>query len=132
LKKEISYIRTKDIMNNYILSIQDLNSVDLLEYKLKKISKKLYNLRLKRNDICHYIIKEGEYADTEELINYKKFVLYKYLINIDEKVKILLEKKICKGIIEELTSYLETVIDFNNNFNTITDEEKEDVENWWI
>ena len=85
-----------------VIGIQDINDDERLETKLEpKIAQQLKEMREGRNIGCHYILKN----DTEEIKNYKKYILYIKLSTMSNMVKNIFNRK-NKNLIDNLLPHL--------------------------
>ena len=126
LKNEIIKLENKFNKSKYIMALQDLNSYDKLESKLKYPScNYLKKLRLSRNNNCHYMYDN----DSDDVIHKKKYYLLHQLNNIPKDIKDNINNIYGKcNLIENIIIYLEETTNVNSE---VSDEDLSFIEAWW-
>jgi len=128
LNNTINILENTIIINKIITALQDINSNDQLEKNLYNIKSALYKLKKDRNNHNHYISK----CDSNDIINYKKKLLLKYLNDLSSNIKIRINKKYGNcNIIDEIIKYLNTIVDENNYHSNISENAIEEINDWW-
>jgi len=127
LEKRNVILETREAKRKIITSLQDLNSIDLLEQKLNNpYNKSIQQLRKYRNIISHYTFEE----DDDELIKYKKLKMLEHYKNLDNNLILELDKKYKTGFIAEIINYLES-LQLKPNLSLISIDDIEEAEDWW-
>jgi chromosome segregation ATPase len=122
IKQELNRYRVRELFNQTIRAIQDVNRTDQLEKRIK--SKTLYKLRKQRVDISHYINDE---EDTPEEKDKKKKFLSLYFEKIDKETVEVIYRKFTKELIDDIMEYLkDTYGDIE-----LTEEEINEYTEWW-
>lgn len=123
LDKQVKELQLANTIKLYALSIQDLNRADALETLLHPVARQLARLRKYRVDVAHFL---NESSDSKDLIAYKRIYLRDKL-----KVCVLnphVAGKLGKQMLEAVIAHLEKDPAAPD---TISAEDKEDVDDWW-
>jgi chromosome segregation ATPase len=127
LRERIVVLETREQKRKIITSLQDLNSIELLEQKLNiPYNKSIQQLRKNRNVISHYTFDD----DDDELIKYKKLKMLEHYKNLDNRLILELDKKYKPGFIGEIINYLES-LQLKPNLSLIPVEDIEEADDWW-
>jgi hypothetical protein len=100
LKNRLEIKDIKEIRNNFIVMLQDLNSYGKLEKKYN--NQELLELRNNRLSECHFI----KDIDTHEIINYKMKLILNELLKININIKKYFIKKYDNIIDDVFIDYL--------------------------
>lgn len=125
----INKLVNKQIVSTFIIALQDLNDDERLNSKAcdNCARRGLARLHAKRVDDCHYIYKGKDSGDNDDLKTYKKKILLKKLKEASKDVIDTINKRTSKYFIENVIEFLDTL---PNNYK-VTDDDIEDVDNWW-
>lgn len=127
LEKRNLVLETREQKRKIITSLQDLNSIDLLEHKLNTP----YNNSIQRIKNSRYIISHNTFEeDDDELIKYKKLKMLEHFKNLDNRLILELDKKYKSGFIAEIIKYLESQ-QLKPNLSLIPEEDIEEADEWW-
>jgi uncharacterized protein (UPF0305 family) len=111
--------------NKYIISFQDLNSLQKLETKINGIAlTSLKNLRTNRNEDCHYF----HHSYQHNIIQSRFHVMNQRLDNIDPGIKKKLDAKYPCLIDEIKNSLLRCIV---SNDPDPDPESLDDANEWW-
>jgi chromosome segregation ATPase len=90
LSNKFINMENKKVFDNFIIAIQDLNSVDELEKKVKiSTRKQLIKLKNKRINSCHYL----DNREDEDTKNDKRTILENEISNMPSEIKKLFDIK---------------------------------------
>lgn len=135
VKNDISFIKDKmakreinELFNKFKRAIQDINRIKELEKNIKdkRISQKLKELRSDRNITAHYLYDD----DDEEINNYKIYLLFKKLINLNVDIKNKFNKNY-PNLIENVIKYISHEIKEVSEYDIISEDMKENINEWW-
>jgi hypothetical protein len=130
LEDKIDNLSKINYINKFMMSLQDLNYNDKLDFKNNnlielKYIKGIKKLTKDRIIYCHYITKQ------DKLLNYKKNELLKQLKNMNVNIKEEFDILYCDGLIDAIINYLENDLK-NKIINEPTNEEKIRIARWWM
>lgn len=125
--KQIEDDRKLDKLKDKLkLAIIDIDQIYQLEKtEDKHFSKTMWLLRENRDNECHYIRNKGKYIDSEEIKQYKLFLI---------KEKLIEYKKLGDKSIKYVDKLIKIINDNSilKNFDSINTDEKNEGEEWWI
>jgi hypothetical protein len=117
LKSEIQDIKLKELYNQFMIAIQDINRMYSLEQILKNSA--FTNLRSNRINSCHYINEN----DSQELTNAKITVLYEKLQSMNDSIRKKLNQKY-PNVIRDVLSQIKPL-------QGLSEDDLEDANDWW-
>ncbi|ATZ81106.1 hypothetical protein BMW23_1062 [Bodo saltans virus] len=102
LSNKFINMENKKVFDNFVVAIQDLNSLDELEKKVNIVTKKeLVKLKNKRISNCHYL----DHRDDEDVKNDKRTILEYEINNMPSDIKKLFDMKY-PNLLGEITKYI--------------------------
>lgn len=135
VKNDISFIKDKmakrelnELFNKFKRAIQDINRIKELEKNIKdkRIAQKLKELRNDRNITAHYLYDD----DDDEINNYKIYLLFKKLINLNVDIKNKFHKNY-PNLIENIIKHISPEIKDVSEYDIISEDIKENINEWW-
>lgn len=129
LTNRINAQESMKMTNKCLIAIQDLNATDFLEksdFFSKPVRHKLFELRDKRNDKCHFILDD----DSADFKTHKFQDLLNHLQNCNPQTKQQLQK-LTGGIIPEIENYLTEKLK-DSVLVSLSEWEEFCLSNWWI
>jgi chromosome segregation ATPase len=128
LKTEVDELKTenrkrkiRELYNQTIRAIQDINRADSLEKKLK--NPQLCKLRRQRVDLSHYI----DESDDIDYQNKRKKFLFLYFDKIDTETVELIYDKFTKEMVDDVLEH----ISHTYNEVEVTENEMNEYREWW-
>jgi hypothetical protein len=101
LRKQVAVLMLEREYGQYLVMLQDLNRQDRLETNLPLLRPVLQSMRGVRVDACHFILD----ADTNEVVEYKRFVTLRKLKEMSPACKKRFEKH-SKGLVDGVINHL--------------------------
>lgn len=116
IKNELDKEKNKRLFNKFMIAFQDINRLE----KLESIIPSIFNLRINRNEQCHYINDN----DTPSEIIDKRTILLDKKINMPSGVKSMFDKKY-PSLLKDIEPYIA------QNPSVPSQQSEDDINDFW-
>jgi hypothetical protein len=131
LQRNVDQLIEDKMMLSFLVALRDVTSDEELEKKLSgPHNRNLSRLRKNCKSECHYIVTEGDYVDSSNLIYYKKQILRGKLGSLSTSMCDRFERKYGRGFLGEIVNYL-GLLSSPRYYVRPSEKDCEDVESWF-